>query len=359
MSIDSHGHNHSGWFFPAVVAATGWAYRRIFSARAIAASTPHPSSQSVAVADSISSQAPHTGTAAAIAPRYALDGQPREQVPGGRLSAIIAAGSLLLGVFAGVAFLYIYWTSDNNGWLGGTLALSLGFTGAGLILWSHWLVPRKEVTDPRPGLSSTTQEQHAFLQAFASGEHRIERRNLLKWMGAAIAATFAAITVSVLRSLAKPPGPALFNTVWVRGQRLVTIKGEPLLIDSLQPGSAITVFPENQLGSVNGQTVLIRVRPEFLDLPKGRAGWAPMGYVAYSRVCTHAGCPVGIFQSETDLLLCPCHQSTFNVLNGAQPTAGPAARPLPQLPLYADADGYLRAAGGFSEPPGPGFWSIP
>ena len=84
-----------------------------------------------------------------------------------------------------------------------------------------------------------------------------------------------------------------------------------------------------------------------------------MGYLAYSRVCTHAGCPVGLYQKQSHLLLCPCHQSSFDVLNGAEPTGGPAARPLPQLPLYADADGTLRAGGAFTAPPGPGFWGMP
>jgi ubiquinol-cytochrome c reductase iron-sulfur subunit len=81
--------------------------------------------------------------------------------------------------------------------------------------------------------------------------------------------------------------------------------------------------------------------------------------LAFSRICTHAGCPVGLYQSETHLLLCPCHQSTFNVLQSAVPTGGPATRSLPQLPLYVDSDGTLRASGGFSEPPGPGFWGMP
>jgi ubiquinol-cytochrome c reductase iron-sulfur subunit len=135
--------------------------------------------------------------------------------------------------------------------------------------------------------------------------------------------------------------------------------GNPVSLTSLQPGGMLTVFPEDQVGAERAQTVLIRVKEQLLQLPQERAGWAPRGYVAYSRVCTHAGCPVGEFQTEQSILLCPCHQSTFDVLRGAVPTSGPAARPLPQLPLYADADGTLRAGGGFTAPPGPGFWGMP
>ena len=125
------------------------------------------------------------------------------------------------------------------------------------------------------------------------------------------------------------------------------------------PGSFQIVFPEDSIGDEKAQTVLIRVKENLLQLPADRADWAPQGYVAYSRVCTHAGCTVALYEKTTCLLLCPCHQSTFDVLRAAQPTSGPAARPLPQLPLYADADGTLRAGGGFTQPPGPGFWDMP
>jgi ubiquinol-cytochrome c reductase iron-sulfur subunit len=89
-----------------------------------------------------------------------------------------------------------------------------------------------------------------------------------------------------------------------------------------------------------------------------RAAEAAFGtLVAFSKVCTHAGCPVGLYQAETRELFCPCHQSAFNVLKGAQPASGPATRALPQLPLGIDDDGYLIALGDFPEPVGPGFWN--
>src|SRR5579872_239765 len=230
MKVDSQGHDRVGWALSTVVAAVGWALRKAFATKTESTFTPNHSSQSVALIDSGLSKS-GDGGAVANRSRYSGDAtKASEQVRVGKLSALFPAGALLLGVFAGVSFLYVYWTSANNGWLGGTLALSLGLIGAGLILWSHWLVPRKQVTEPRPRLSSSPQEQQAFIQSFASGEHHIERRNLLKWMSAAIAATFAAIAVSVLRSFGRPPGPSLFNTVWTHGQRLVTVKGEPLTV---------------------------------------------------------------------------------------------------------------------------------
>ena len=263
-----------------------------------------------------------------------------------------------LGIAGGVGFLHAYWFGGNNQLLGASGAAFLGGFGAALVLYSHWLTSHKEATEPREKLPSSPPEREALLVDYCAGTHEIHRRSLLKWMGLAGTGVFGAMVLSLLRSLGMSPYPSLSTTVWKSGERLMTLDGKPISIDSLQPGSTTTVFPENSLGSARTQTVLIRVQEQLLQLPRERADWAPMGYVAYSRVCTHAGCTVGLFESTTNLLLCPCHQSTFDVLRAAAPTGGPAARPLPQLPLYADSDGNLRAAGEFTAPPGPGFWGM-
>ncbi|HEX3738211.1 MAG TPA: Rieske 2Fe-2S domain-containing protein [Terriglobales bacterium] len=256
---------------------------------------------------------------------------------------------------AGVKFLFVYWTGGNNLLLGSWLALFLAGIGAALVFTAHWLMRHKEAFEPREQLQSTEQEREKLQTEFSRGEHGIQRRTLLQLMAASGVGIFAAIVVSLMRSLGPAPGQALFPVIWKRGQRLMTLENKQISIDTLEPGSTVVVFPENSVGDEKAQTILIRVNQRYLRLPKDRTNWAPMGYVAYSRVCTHAGCPVGLFETTTDLLLCPCHQSTFDVLRAACPTGGPAARALPQLPLYADADGTLRAAGDFSEPPGPGF----
>jgi ubiquinol-cytochrome c reductase iron-sulfur subunit len=102
--------------------------------------------------------------------------------------------------------------------------------------------------------------------------------------------------------------------------------------------------------------MLIRLPPDVLRVAPGRAGWAPDGYVAYSKICTHAGCPVAIYRQQSYQLYCPCHQSVFDVLDAAQPVAGPATRALPQLALDVDAHGYLVARGDYDEPVGPDSW---
>lgn len=259
----------------------------------------------------------------------------------------------------GVGFLFTYWTGGSNEWLGGTLAAFLGGMGMGMVGWAHRLTVHKEATEPREPLDSPLQERQSAASQFEMGAHEIHRRSLLCWMSAIGLGFVVTIVVSLLRSFGFNPYTALATTVWKPGQRLVTDDGKPISINAMPPGSTVIVFPENDVNSEKSQTVLIRVRPSMLQLPADRADWAPQGYVAYSRVCTHAGCTVGLYEATAHLLMCPCHQSTFDILRAAQPTSGPAARPLPQLPLYADNEGFLRAGGGFSEYPGPGYWGMP
>ncbi|MGH9522966.1 MAG: ubiquinol-cytochrome c reductase iron-sulfur subunit, partial [Terriglobales bacterium] len=241
---------------------------------------------------------------------------------------------LLLTAAAGVAFQWIYWTdSGNNLLLGGTLALLLGCFGAGLVFHAHGLMIHREATDPREVLPSAPDEREETYDAFSGGKFEVERRTLLSWLVLAGLASAAAAVVSFFRSLGTPPGVTLFDTIWKRDQRLMTAENKPISVGSLQPGDMVVVFPEDQVGSEHAQTVLIRVEEYKLKMPAERSDWAPGGYVAYSRVCTHAGCVVGLYEKTVCQLLCPCHQSTFDVLRAAYPTGGRAVRALEKLPL--------------------------
>lgn len=270
------------------------------------------------------------------------------------------AGFCFAAAFCGgMGFLFIYWTGGSNQDLGGCLAAFFGALSVGLVMHSHLLAVHKEASEPREDTSSPAEERAAAVEDFRAGGLELQRRGMLKWMAAVGLGTTVVMFVSLLKSVLPDPFLSLYSGVWKRGQRLMTGDGKPVKADQLPPGSTTIVFPEDSIGSEKAQTVLIRVDPQLLELPGDRAGWAPLGCVAYSRVCTHAGCPVGMYEKTSHLLMCPCHQSTFAVLRAAQPTGGPAARALPQLPLYVDADGSLRAGGGFSKPPGPGFWGMP
>jgi ubiquinol-cytochrome c reductase iron-sulfur subunit len=160
-----------------------------------------------------------------------------------------------------------------------------------------------------------------------------------------------------IRSLGPNPGSTLQRTPWRRGLRAITDDGRPVRASEVPTDGLVTVFPEGHPDSADGQVVLMRVRPERLDLPPDRADWAPDGLIAYSKVCTHAGCPVGLFDPRRAQLLCPCHQSAFDVLDGAEPVFGPAARALPQLPIAIDDEGFVVAQSDFHEPVGPSFWN--
>ena len=283
-----------------------------------------------------------------------VDLQKRQQ--SGTLLVLCA---LALGVAGAAGFMVIYWTGGNNLLLGSCLAAFFAGFGAALVFWSHRLTIRKEAIDPREEFPSPAPERERAFDEFQAGWADVRRRRLLQWAGFAGAGLLATMVVSILRSLGFPPSTALYTRVWKRGQRLMTLDGKPVSVDTLRPGSTTVVFPEDSIGSEKSQTVLVRVHSDLLRLPASRTGWAPGGNLAYSRICTHAGCNVGLYETTTHQLMCPCHQSTFDVLDGAQPTGGPAARPLPQLPLYVDSDGFLRAGGGFTDPPGPGFWGMP
>jgi ubiquinol-cytochrome c reductase iron-sulfur subunit len=160
-----------------------------------------------------------------------------------------------------------------------------------------------------------------------------------------------------VRSLSPRPGNSLEHTAWGPGVRLVTADGQPLRPGDLDVGEVATVYPEGHTDAGGDSSVLlIRVDPAMLTLPPGREDWTPQGMVAFSKLCTHAGCPVGLYQERSSELFCPCHQSVFYVLDGARPISGPASRPLPQLPLELGPDGYLRATSDFHEPVSAGFW---
>jgi ubiquinol-cytochrome c reductase iron-sulfur subunit len=257
-----------------------------------------------------------------------------------------------VSILASIGLLVIYVLGGQPQVEGVLLGLALGGFGASLVAWAAALLKPATESEEVHRLASP-----APVDDTPATEELTRRRFLLRLVAAAGAALAAALAIPVF-SLGPQPGRALFRTDWRAGARVVGSNGEPLRATDLELDSVSTVFPEGKVGSADAQTLLIRLRPGDLDLPEGRAGWAPEGCVAYSKVCTHAGCPVGLYRAADHALLCPCHQSTFDVLRGAVPTFGPATRPLPQLPLEIDADGYLVAGGDFPEPIGPSFWNM-
>ena len=151
---------------------------------------------------------------------------------------------------------------------------------------------------------------------------------------------------------------ALATTAWRKGMRLYRANGTPVRLGDLAIGGVESVFPdvENGYHRADSPALLIRMRPEELKAPEGREDWGVDGHIVYSSICTHLGCPVKLYEQQTHHLFCPCHQSTFDASRGADVLFGPAARPLPQLAISVDDDGYFVAQGDFSEPIGPSYW---
>lgn len=157
---------------------------------------------------------------------------------------------------------------------------------------------------------------------------------------------FAMLALVPIISLARKPGRSAV-TGWRAGVRLVDEENRPIRADTLVDGAATTVFPQGAMDLPQGPAMLVRAA--------GASG-SPGGYLAFSKVCTHAGCPVALYRHASHELICPCHQSIFNVLDGAKNVSGPAPRALPALPLAIDAEGYLVARGDFDAPVGPDDW---
>jgi ubiquinol-cytochrome c reductase iron-sulfur subunit len=266
--------------------------------------------------------------------------------------------ALLVSAGASVALAAVYILGGQPQLEGAFLTVSLGGIGAALILWGKGILAGPDDVEPRDPPSPPGEVAAAEEAVEEGAEHVARRRFLIRLLALAGGALGVALVFPV-RSLGPSPGNTLLVTPWRRGMRLVTEDGHPLLATALEAESVVTVFPQGLVGSADAQAVLVRVDPARLALPEARDAWAPEGNLCYSKVCTHAGCPVGLYIQTEHALRCPCHQSTFNVLTGAQPVSGPAVRPLPQLPLETDAEGYLVAGGDFSGPVGPSFWNMP
>jgi ubiquinol-cytochrome c reductase iron-sulfur subunit len=256
--------------------------------------------------------------------------------------------------------------------LGLSLSVALLALGTGSMIWVRHLTPDIEIAEERHDLKSEPEDRAAFQREFAEGAamSQMTKRPLLRRTMLIATAPLALAPLFLLRDLGPLPGTSLRHTVWRKGLRAVTLGGlRPLRpADISTPGSMITVIPEGYQDDQNALAVagviLIKFADGQMSFPDRYQGntlvasmnWTVDNIVAYSKICTHVGCPVALYEQTTHHILCPCHQSTFDASNGAWVIFGPAPRPLPQLPLTTDANGYLVAASDFTQPVGPSFW---
>ncbi|HET7475857.1 MAG TPA: Rieske 2Fe-2S domain-containing protein [Dermatophilaceae bacterium] len=286
-----------------------------------------------------------------------------------------------LSMLATVAFVVAYFAIDmdtyvylpvlgnanlSNISLGVSLAVSLLCIGLGAVHWAKTLMSDEEVVEERHPQRSKAEFRQAAIDVIYDGgeKSQIGRRPLIRYSLAGALGLFAIpLVVQLAGGLGPLPGDALSRTFWKKGMRLVRDPElSPIRADEVTIGSVFHVLPEGIDKSAHvleekgkAAVLLMRLDPSDIKVAKER-DWGYQGIVAYSKICTHVGCPVGLYEQQTHHLLCPCHQSTFDVTNDCEVIFGPAKRPLPQLKITVDTDGYLVADSAFREAVGPSFW---
>jgi ubiquinol-cytochrome c reductase iron-sulfur subunit len=309
-----------------------------------------------------------------------LPAEPEDPASAKRTERIVAA-CFLLAMVAGFGFLVAYAIigvgSLNGAWhsnlvLGTCLGLTFLLLGIGATIWVRHLMPDVEITEQRHLMRSDEKDREAFKQTFTEGADTSQfvKRPLVRRTLLAATVPLAVAPIFLLRDLGPLPGTSLDHTVWRRGLRLLVYgTGRPITAAEFNsPGSIISVGPEGYLDDddamAKAAVTLIKFRPGELQFTPANhavpnkvvANWTVDNIVAYSKICTHVGCPAALYEQTTHHILCPCHQSTFDATQGARVIFGPATRPLPQLPMGVDSQGYLIALGDFQEPVGPSFW---
>jgi ubiquinol-cytochrome c reductase iron-sulfur subunit len=293
----------------------------------------------------------------------------------------LVAACFILAFIAGCGFIAAYVGLEvgpldavfrSNLALGLSLSVALFALGVGSVVWVRQVMPAAETAETRQPMRSPEKDREAFQEYFteATQTSQFVKRPLLRRTLMLATLPLAVIPIVLLRDLGPLPGTSLRHTVWRRGTRLVVYgTNQPITpAEFNSPGSMITVIPEGYQDDpdalAKAGTIIIKFAPGQLQVPTrynggtliGTMNWTVDNIVAYSKICTHVGCPVALYEQTTHHILCPCHQSTFDAAHGANVIFGPAARALPQLPMMLNSQGFLVAASDYTQPVGPSFW---
>ncbi|MEU9148216.1 Rieske 2Fe-2S domain-containing protein [Streptomyces sp. NPDC048349] len=250
--------------------------------------------------------------------------------------------------------------------LGLTLGTALFCIGAGAVHWARTLMSDVEVADERHEIAAPPEVKAKVMQDFADGanESGIGRRPLIRNTMLGALAMLPLSAVVIMRDLGPLPEDKLRKTLWAKGKLLINQNTmEPLRPEDVLVGSLTFAMPEGleeeqhdfQVQIAKAALMIVRIKPEDIK-DKQELEWSHDGIVAYSKICTHVGCPISLYEQQTHHVLCPCHQSTFDLSDGARVIFGPAGHALPQLRIGVNDEGFLEALGDFEEPVGPAFW---
>ena len=297
------------------------------------------------------------------------------------------AGLFVLSMLCTVLFVVAYFAFDvgddptvfaglgaSTVGLGLSLGLALLFIGIGIIQLARKLMADHEIFEARHEAASSPADRSETVATLVQGleESGLGRRPLIRNTMLGAMGLIGVPLILGLRDLGPLPGNKLYHTLWEPGMRVVRdVMGTPVHVSDLVIGDLMNAEPEAlfpteengypelhgveiQVGKAKGSVILHRMEPK--DLTPAGANWAIDGIVCFSKICTHVGCPISLNEQQSHHLLCPCHQSTFDLADNGRVIFGPAARALPQLPLEVDDEGYLVAKSDFTEPIGPSFW---
>ena len=250
--------------------------------------------------------------------------------------------------------------------LGWTLGLALFFIGAGAVHWARTLMSDVEIADERHPMAASPEVKAKVMADFAAGaaESGFGRRKLIRNTLFGALALVPLSGVMLLRDMGPLPERKLRTTLWAKGKLLINMNThEPLRPEDVAVGSLTFAMPEGlsehdhdfQVQIAKAALMIVRIQPEDIK-DKRELEWSHEGIVAFSKICTHVGCPISLYEQQTHHVLCPCHQSTFDLSDGARVIFGPAGHALPQLRIGVNSEGNLEALGDFEEPVGPAFW---
>lgn len=270
--------------------------------------------------------------------------------PPSQANDALVVGSAIIAALAAIGFAVGLALHTSIVVYGSALAIGLLALGFGVRRYFADQFPDVEAAEPRH-VDQDPDDPGAPI----SDVQPVERRSLMRRALIGASGIFGLSLLAPVPSLGPAPGSALTRTAWRRGTRLVTTAGEPIRAESVVAGGIATVWPEGAINNEISAVIVVRVGNSPFEAPTNPEWVVNDELVAYSKVCTHAGCPVGLFRESDNALFCPCHQSTFDAVRGARPTFGPTARALPQLPLGVDRDGFLIALGDFTQQVGPAY----